>query len=152
VWSNLSANAQWVLDEADEGKRRGVLLPLLIDDVEIPYGFRQIEAARLVGWSGEADHPGGKGVLEAVTQFVGRAPGGPPKPLVSTVTDRAPAPAPAAAIKRDVVAPKSKGGGGVWIGLLVLALIIGGGAAWYFTQNRPAEIAETPAEAVTETI
>ena len=83
VWSKLSANAQWVLDEADEGKRRNVLLPLLIDDVEIPYGFRQIEAARLVGWSGDTSHTEWANMLASVAHFVGRRPGGAPKPLTA---------------------------------------------------------------------
>lgn len=123
VWSSLSVGAQWVLDEADEGKRRNVLLPLLIDDVEIPYGFRQIEAARLVGWRGDVKHPEWQNVLSSVTHFVGRGPGGAPRPLASPSDAGAPA------------APREgrRGGAlsGPLLGLLVGALLVGGGYyAW----------------------
>jgi hypothetical protein len=122
VWSKLSTKAQWVLDEADEGKKRGVLLPLMIDDVEIPYGFRQIEAARLFGWSGDARHPEWRDALEAIGQLVGRRPGGPPKAFAA-----------AAPIARPA---RERGSGGVG-GLLAVfliglgALMLGGGYfAW----------------------
>src|SRR5437868_1342188 len=47
LWSKLSVKSRWVLDEASEGERRGVLVPALLDDVEPPFGFRGIQAARL---------------------------------------------------------------------------------------------------------
>jgi hypothetical protein len=126
VWSTLSANAQWVLDEADEGKKRNVLLPLLIDDVDIPYGFRQIEAARLVGWTGNTGDQEWAGVLAANEHFVGRAPGGPPKPLTtpSPMSSRRDDPPPRAA------APASGGGRsmlGPVLGVAVVAALGAGG-------------------------
>lgn len=124
VWSSLSVGAQWVLDEADEGKRRNVLLPLLIDDIEIPYGFRQIEAARLVGWRGDTKHPEWQNVLSSVAHFVGRAPGGPPKPLATPSDAGAPA---------EHRAPRGRGSGlgGPLLGALIGALVVGGGYyAW----------------------
>jgi hypothetical protein len=52
LWSRTSIESDWVRTEADEAKRRGILVPALIDDVEIPLAFRRIQAANLVGWSG----------------------------------------------------------------------------------------------------
>lgn len=120
IWSKLSTKAQWVLDEADEGKKRGVLLPLMIDDVDIPYGFRQIEAARLVGWTGDARHPEWRDALEAIGHMVGRRPGGAPKPFA--------APAPAARSKPE----RTSGGAGALLGvaLLGVAALGGGYFAW----------------------
>jgi uncharacterized membrane protein len=57
VWSVRSTRSQWVSNEASEGMRRGVLLPVLIDNVPIPLGFRHLQAANLVGWSGDVDNP-----------------------------------------------------------------------------------------------
>jgi len=124
VWSKLSAEAQWVLDEADTGKQRKVLLPLMIDDVEIPYGFRQIEAARLIGWNGDDHDPEWANALNAVAHFVGRPPGGPPKPFA--------VPARPAAVAASIPEKKSGGGiGPVLIGLVLVALLGGGGFyAW----------------------
>lgn len=59
LWSKPAVASDWVREEAEEGKRRGILLPALIEpDVEIPFGFRRIQAADLVGWdgSGEGSH------------------------------------------------------------------------------------------------
>lgn len=128
VWSKLSVDGQWVLDEADAGKQRNVLLPMFIDDVEIPYGFRQIEAARLTGWTGDAEDHEWTSVLSSVAHFVGRPPGGAPKPFM-TPTAR-----PAAAAQVSATIPKEKSGGGtgpLLIGLVLVALLACGGYfAW----------------------
>ncbi len=52
LWSQTSVESDWVRTEAEEAKRRGLLVPALLDDVEIPLAFRRIQAANLVGWSG----------------------------------------------------------------------------------------------------
>ncbi len=55
VWSKTSVDSKWIRKEAAEGERRGNLVPLLIDDIEIPFQFRDITAARLVGYP-QASH------------------------------------------------------------------------------------------------
>ena len=47
AWSQESIESTWVQEEADEGRERGILTPVLIDDVRPPLGFRSIQAARL---------------------------------------------------------------------------------------------------------
>ena len=141
VWSKLSTKAQWVLDEADEGKKRGVLLPLMIDDVEIPYGFRQIEAARLTGWSGDPRHPEWRDALEAIGQLVGRRPGGPPKQFA--------APAPVARPKPERA---SGGAGGLLAAFLLGVIVLGGGyfawqSGWINAREQPDTIADAAPDA-----
>jgi hypothetical protein len=54
AWSSHSIASSWVSEEADEGKQRGILVPVLLDPVEAPIGFRSIQAADLSEWqSGE---------------------------------------------------------------------------------------------------
>ncbi|MEZ5996050.1 MAG: toll/interleukin-1 receptor domain-containing protein [Hyphomonadaceae bacterium] len=132
VWSKLSAGAQWVLDEADEGKRRNVLLPLMLDDVEIPYGFRQIEAARLVGWRGDLNDPEWQGAVSAVAHFVGRAPGGPARPLQTMSDGSARQPAPAAGPTRAEApsAPRINAVGPLLGAIAAIALLAAGYFAW----------------------
>lgn len=48
VWSQHSVTSEWVRNEAYDGLQRRVLVPVLIDDVKIPLGFRRIQAARLL--------------------------------------------------------------------------------------------------------
>jgi TM2 domain-containing membrane protein YozV len=50
LWSESSVKSRWVREEASKGKDRGILVPVLLDDVEIPIGFSLIQAVRLTGW------------------------------------------------------------------------------------------------------
>ena len=52
LWSGNSVNSDWVRDEAQEGRDRKVLVPVLISKTSIPLGFRQIQAANLTDWGG----------------------------------------------------------------------------------------------------
>lgn len=56
LWSANSVKSRWVRDEADVALKNGKLLPALIENVEVPMGFRAIEAANLVDWKGETGH------------------------------------------------------------------------------------------------
>ena len=53
VWSLTSVTSEWVRAEAEDARSRGIVVPVLLDDVRIPLQFRPIQAARLVGWSGD---------------------------------------------------------------------------------------------------
>jgi MinD-like ATPase involved in chromosome partitioning or flagellar assembly len=46
-WSQRSVTSSWVQDEAAEGQRRGVLLPVLLDDANPPLSFRSMQALSL---------------------------------------------------------------------------------------------------------
>ena len=47
VWSNQSINSRWVKEEAEDGVETDTLVPITIDQVVIPRGFRRIQAAEL---------------------------------------------------------------------------------------------------------
>jgi membrane-associated phospholipid phosphatase len=55
LWSSTSVKSEWVIDEAESGKQNECLVSVLIDDVEMPLGFRQGQAARLIDWAGEVE-------------------------------------------------------------------------------------------------
>jgi hypothetical protein len=74
LWSNESVKSDWVQNEAAEGARRRILVPALIDDVQIPFEFRRIQAADLTDWKAETDHPGFTILLGAVSEIVGPSP------------------------------------------------------------------------------
>ena len=57
LWSKASIVSRWVRDEANEGLERGVLVPVLIDAVAPPTGFRSIHAANLAGYQGDQTSP-----------------------------------------------------------------------------------------------
>src|SRR5262245_50894823 len=54
VWSKESMRSNWVLEEAEEGRRRGILMPVLIEGGRPPLGFGRIQAVDLAGWNGDA--------------------------------------------------------------------------------------------------
>ncbi|QIG49435.1 toll/interleukin-1 receptor domain-containing protein [Nordella sp. HKS 07] len=47
AWSSNSINSRWVQEEADEARERRILIPLLLDRVKPPMGFRDLQAANL---------------------------------------------------------------------------------------------------------
>jgi uncharacterized membrane protein YeaQ/YmgE (transglycosylase-associated protein family) len=77
LWSVHSKASQWVKEEAESGKDRGILVPVLIEDVQPPLGFRLLQAAVLSGWSGNENHPEFRKLVEHIAALVG--PGTPPE-------------------------------------------------------------------------
>ena len=67
VWSEHSVTSRFVVDEADEGALREILFPALIDLVDIPLGFRQIQTADLTRWRGDTRDKSFQEFLDIVT-------------------------------------------------------------------------------------
>jgi formylglycine-generating enzyme required for sulfatase activity len=74
LWSKKSVLSDWVKEEADIGKKRRILVPILIDDVEMPMGFGRIQAARLMDWHGTLPNPEFDLLLNSVAKIVGHPP------------------------------------------------------------------------------
>ena len=53
LWSPTSIKSEWVIDEAESGKRNSRLLSVRVDEIDMPLGFRQSHAASLIGWNGD---------------------------------------------------------------------------------------------------
>jgi formylglycine-generating enzyme required for sulfatase activity len=66
LWSAQSRDSDFVLEEAEYGKRKEILFPAFIERVEFPYGFGRIQTADLIGWAGEPEHPGLAQLLESL--------------------------------------------------------------------------------------
>jgi formylglycine-generating enzyme required for sulfatase activity len=56
LWSKASLASRFVRDEATEGLNDGRLVPLLLEAVRQPLGFRQLHAADLSDWNGRPPH------------------------------------------------------------------------------------------------
>ena len=57
VWSRNSTASDWVRAEASEGLRRGILVPVLIDDATLPLPFRNLYRPHSC-WSGTESSSG----------------------------------------------------------------------------------------------
>lgn len=73
LWSVASVKSAWVHDEASVGRDSGKLVPVLIEDIQPPLGFRQYQALNLKG-----KHRGSVSALQplvdAVTGKAGETP------------------------------------------------------------------------------
>ena len=70
AWSHLSIGSKWVIAEADEADRRGILVPALLDAVEPPFGLSHIHAADLSDWKNDSYHQAFKELVNAVTSKI----------------------------------------------------------------------------------
>jgi hypothetical protein len=79
LWSEQSINSNWVREEAEEGRKRGMLIPVLIDRVIPPLGFGRIQAADLINWDGTKTSEEFRKLVVDTTAILG------PPPRASTI-------------------------------------------------------------------
>ena len=76
VWSAAAVDSQWVHEEAVVGKKKKILIPVMLENVEPPLGFSSIQAANLVGWDGDFGSPPFQQLLGAIALIPGIGPAG----------------------------------------------------------------------------
>jgi tetratricopeptide (TPR) repeat protein len=89
LWSANSVRSAWVRDEAAEGRDAGKLVPVLIDAVKPPMGFRQYQTIDLTAWTGGKRIAALPYLLQAIEKVAKPAP----SPNAAAAPARAPAPA-----------------------------------------------------------
>ncbi len=72
LWSKKSVNSDWVKAEAEAGAKRNILIPVLIEKVELPIGFSRIQAADLTNWKPKSKNQNFEQLLAAVETLTGR--------------------------------------------------------------------------------
>ena len=104
VWSNASIASDWVREEADEGRRRSILVPVLFDGVRPPLGFGRIQAADLGDWHGDTTTDAFRALIADITAMLG-APAAAAAPVTEATPPRTQTtePRPAVAISRPNV-------------------------------------------------
>lgn len=86
LWSRTAVQSTWVYEEAEAGRKRGILIPVFIDPVLPPIGLRSVQAVDLCGWDGSKSDPAFEKLLmdigaliaagaETVEQATTREPG-----------------------------------------------------------------------------
>jgi TIR domain len=93
LWSKEAVRSRWVKTEAASAADRECLIPVLIEDIPIPFEFKRIQTAMLMNWQGDAADPEFSPLIQAIRQLLGQTQ--PARPLASQqsgkVTSRAPA-------------------------------------------------------------
>lgn len=74
LWSAAAVASEWVRSEASEGKRRGILLPVFLEEVDAPLAFRLLNGAWLEHW--DSSQPNAE--FERLSQRVGEMLAVPP--------------------------------------------------------------------------
>ncbi len=128
-WSKTSCASKWVRDEAGYARDKGKLVPIAVEAVEPPLGFRQNQTLDFSAWRGDAAAPAFTALDAAIRRTCGlaqaAAPSAPP-----------PQPAPPAGLKRPLAIAAGAGA----------ALVIALAAFAIFRADRP-PAAQNPAEA-----
>jgi hypothetical protein len=125
LWSERSVRSAWVRDEAAEGRDAGKLVPVLVESVKPPMGFRQFQTLDLTGWSGGKKIPRLAELLQAIDKVAAlNVAGAPP----AVAQPRSPQPGQLAGgpfLTRRVAV---SGG--------VAAAVAVGGGIWWSTRDR----------------
>ena len=133
VWSQSSIISNWVQEEADDGMTRNALIPVMIDDIELPRGFKRLQTADLRNWKGDTKDPNWQLILGQVGKLVAARK--------SEAQRSAPKKAAAAGARADAVSaptpsrPAKKSGGPMAAILGLIGVVIAGGAGYYFLSN-----------------
>jgi TPR repeat protein len=136
VWSAASIGSEWVCDEANVGKDRGVLVPVMFERVKPPLGYRQFQSENLAGWP---DEPAGQAAFERLVQALERLKGRPTPAGVSAATRPAPKP-------QGLVSGLFGGAKKGPVPWAIAAVGLGGATLLAFSLPRPAMEPAQPAE------
>lgn len=67
AWTRESVErGGWVPDEADEGRKRGILVPIRLDPVDPPLSFRGTHTLDFTRWNGRGDAPEAEALVAAL--------------------------------------------------------------------------------------
>jgi adenylate cyclase len=74
LWSAASLDSEWVCDEAQQARDENKLIPLRLDGVQPPLGFRQAQSLDFSGWNGDPKLGAFADLVNSARDFAGRPP------------------------------------------------------------------------------
>jgi formylglycine-generating enzyme required for sulfatase activity len=90
LWSKLSVNSRYVKDETSYALNRHKLVPVAIEQVELPFRFEGLHTPSLMDWDGTNGFPEFQKLIEDITAIIGQPGGGTKKSRGSIKRRRAP--------------------------------------------------------------
>jgi hypothetical protein len=133
AWSRYSIASGWVSEEADEGKNHGKLVPVLLDAVEPPIGFRSIQAADLTDWQSARPSPRFEQLLHDIRATLHVTP---TPPHMHQPVEPKPNRQPRESWQRDAKAPSRRLTYGALIAVLLTLVAVGG---WWAYNDKAGE-------------
>lgn len=88
LWSASSIASRWVLEEAHYAYERRILVPVSVDGVAPPIGFRRAQTADLVAWDGQNTFPAFRKLLADVHGVIASGPEAPPSESAEIIGHR----------------------------------------------------------------
>jgi formylglycine-generating enzyme required for sulfatase activity len=74
MWSKLSVKSRYVKDEATYALNRSKLVPITIDEVDLPFRFEGIHTVRLINWDGSDSFCGYQELVADIESILGEPP------------------------------------------------------------------------------
>jgi hypothetical protein len=142
AWSHNSVGSRWVREEANDGLNREILIPLRIDGVPLPRGFKLVQTEDFAAWAGDRRAECWQRVMLQTRALVGV-----PQPVASLVAAAAderqvhafaPSPAPVLAVDdgggtvQAIAADRASGTGATFAMTALCALVL---AVTWFTRS-----------------
>lgn len=125
LWSENSIQSRWVRAEASAAAERGILVPVLVEAAEPPLEFRNIQAADLTAWHGDAANPELQKLLATVSAMVGKGAVSPVRPIRRSAGRQMPP-----AVQKLAIA--------------IVSLIAGVGLAYWLLSPRASDATQRP--------
>jgi hypothetical protein len=72
LWSRHSVVSNYVKEEAEYAKKKGILIPLRIDETDFPFGFSRLQTTDIIGWSGSIQEPVWRHVIGSIQETLER--------------------------------------------------------------------------------
>jgi len=72
-FSAQARGSEWVRLECTRGHRRGVLVPVALDEAPLPFGFEEVQALSLAAWAGEPSDARFRRLVAAVRAKLGES-------------------------------------------------------------------------------
>jgi energy-coupling factor transporter ATP-binding protein EcfA2 len=70
LWSKLSVRSEWVIQEAGIGRVFDKLVPIQIDDCDIPLSFRHLQTIDFCNWPGDNENHNFNCLVNAITAHI----------------------------------------------------------------------------------
>jgi hypothetical protein len=71
LWTKNSVRSFWVIEEAMYSRQRGVLLPVIFENVSPPPGFLSLQCVNLLAWRNDQDDAGFRRLCDAIVERAG---------------------------------------------------------------------------------
>jgi hypothetical protein len=74
MWSTRSVQSQYVKDEATYALNRNKLVPVMIEEVQLPFRFEGLHTPSLLGWDGSKDFSEFRRLIDDISTILGSSP------------------------------------------------------------------------------